>query len=255
MYVPELEQADAAAQVRMPIAVLPSSVSRKLHAMPCHMPQCCCQGADLAALLLLRMQLRCQVDEGEGLLAPIFEAAEAAIAAARSSRADLQPPVPTNAEAISNATASAPQQNEGDVLQAPVLQPTRPATRSARAALQQAMLVSTVPVAGRTRSTAPVPAPTLESMQKFLHTLLADPLKEARVMGSNAKLVNSRVAGEAIAESDIDVRSFMVSYDQAGDAQAAAFLLGCHGALKACGRHQLKELIELIKQTGNLQNC
>lgn len=198
-----------------------------------------------------------QVGEDDALLAPVFKAAEAAILAARSSRANLQPPVPANAEAMSNATASGPQQDEGDAPRAPILQATRPATRSARAALQQAVFVSTVPslpVSGRTRSTAPVPAPTLEMMQKFLHTLLADPLKEARVMGSNAKLVKSRVAGEAIAESDIDVRSFMASYDQAasGDAHAAAFLLECHGALKPCGRHQLKELIELIKQTGYL---
>lgn len=200
-----------------------------------------------------------QVEEDEALLMPVFEAAEAAIQAARirSARAGLQQPVPANAEAMSNAPASAPQQDGGDAPRAPILQAGKPATRSARAALQQAMFVSTVPplrVSGRTRSTAPVPAPPLEMMQKFLHTLLADPLKEARVMGSNAKLVNSRVAGEAIAESDIDVQSFMASYDQAEDAHAAAFLLEIRSALKPCGRVQLRELIVLIKQTGNISN-
>ena len=88
-----------------------------------------------------------------------------------------------------------------------------------------------------------MPAPTLEMMERFLHTLLLDPLEEARVMGSNGKLVMLRVAGEAIAESDIDVPSFLAHYDQVEDVQAAEFLLECQSAFRPCGRVQLRELI------------
>ena len=55
---------------------------------------------------------------------------------------------------------------------------------------------------------APVPAPSQELVEKFLHILLADRAKEAAVMGRNARLLASRVAGEAIADSDIDVPCF-----------------------------------------------
>ena len=150
--------------------------------------------------------------------------------------------------------AAAPQQEEDHAELAPILEAERPVTRRARAALQQATFVSTVPslpASRRTRSNAPVPAPTLEMMEKFLHTLLADPLKEARVMGSNYKLLASRVAGEAIAESDIDVPSFMASYDQVQDVQAVQFLMECQGAFRPCGRVQLKELLKMIQITGN----
>lgn len=162
-----------------------------------------------------------------------------------------------NEDAMPNATASAPQQ-DGDVAPvAPILEPQRPVTRTVRAALQQAVFVSTVPslpISRRTRRNAPVPAPTLEMMERFLHTLLLDPLKEARVMGSNGKLVMLRVAGEAIAESDIDVPSFLAHYDQVEDVQAAEFLLECQSAFRPCGRVQLRELIKMIKITGNCSN-
>ena len=165
----------------------------------------------------------------------------------------------TNEEALLNAIASASQQDEdeGDAQLAVVPEAGRPVTRRVRAALQQAVFVTTAPslsVSRRTRSNAPVPALTSEMMEKFLHTLLNDPLKETRVMGSNAKLINSRVAGEAIAERDIDVQSFMASYDQAEDAQAAEFLLDCRNAMRPCGRVQLRELIALMKITGNCSN-
>lgn len=84
-----------------------------------------------------------------------------------------------------------------------------------------------------------------------MQTLLADPLKEARVMGSNDKLLASRVAGEAIVESDIDVPSFIASYDQGQDVQAPQFLMECQGGFRPCGRVQLRELLKMIQITEN----
>ena len=54
-----------------------------------------------------------------------------------------------------------------------------------------------------------------------MHTLLADPAEDSRVMGSNARLPLSGLAEEAIPEHDIDVPSFIASYDQVEDVQVA----------------------------------
>ena len=127
------------------------------------------------------------------------------------------------------AAASPSQQEEDAALLAPIFETGTTTTRSVRPALQQAVFVSTtasLAAPRRTRGEAPVPVPSSEMMQKFMHTLLADPAKEFRVMGSNARLLGSGVAGEAIAGSDIDVPSFFGSYDQVKDAQAAQYLLG-----------------------------
>ena len=155
------------------------------------------------------------------------------------------------------AAALPSQQEEDAALLAPIFETRTITTRSARPALQQAAFVSTtasVAAPRRTRGKAPVPAPPLQRMQQFLHTLLADPAKESRVMGSNNRLLASGVAGEAIAESDIDVPSFIARYDQVNDVQAAQFLLGCQGAFTMSGQVQLRELLNMIVHTGNCSN-